>query len=142
MVMGLMMYTCRESLFKAVLVSQRTKFESSTLSLLREKWVSVASCLPKMFCDCLRLQRLKSRLLHITKFASWLYLCSVYNLVLRFILNCMVLVGFLFSYSTQTAALAATDTVPPVCSYILYPAYKYLCSLSSFCLISSHPFSS
>lgn len=54
----------------------------------------------------------------------------------------MVLISFLFSYSTQTAALAATDTVPPVCSYILYPAYKYLCSLSSFCLISSHPFSS
>jgi len=60
MVTGLMTYTSRESSFKAVVVSQREEFKSSRLSSLRERWFSVASCLPKMFCDCLCLPRLKS----------------------------------------------------------------------------------
>lgn len=98
----LMTYSCWESSFKAVVVSQRAGFESSRLSVVRERWVSLDSCLPRMVYNCLSLQRLKSCMFHNTRFASWL--CEVFVILCwRSSGNMMVLITFLFSYSHCSA---------------------------------------
>lgn len=136
-----MTYTCWESLFKAVAVSQRAEFESSRLSLLREKWLSITSCLPKMSCDCLCLQRLKSCFstspnLHPGS------ICAVFAIFCRsWSWTIPVLVSFLFSNSTQNCCTCCTGYFPTGLLIhflsIFYPAYKYLCSFISPLFVSS-----
>lgn len=100
-----MTYICWELSFKAVVISHRAESESSRLSLLREMWVFIASCLPRTFWDacvcrawghdCSPSPDLPPASIH----AVFTILCwsSPWTI--------MILVNFLFSYFTWSAAL-------------------------------------